>query len=317
MRQDPLFDRCQTFIIIYRKVELQYTFASKLGEHEVLLRKFSCFCETERFAFFLFVVGVPTMATRIDWRKCPGRTVLLEDLNQGTLSLDEIETLPEEAWEMYKDRPEFDDVPFSQFKRQLKAHRDQVRKKQRRIVNSDNDAIALNGDDQRDVAWLHCAAREILLEDLRNGLLSVDEEETSVEEAWNYYRHFEEFLIVPFTQFKRQLKAHREQVTKLVEIAMPQELALMRDRELYPVQKVGRNGVPHFYLTEAAALLRDDVQKDLHAGLTPSAFRATRKEYSFEFCGLTLEKFKQRIYQEIRYRKYCNYLEITRGGKLQ
>jgi len=254
---------------------------------------------------------------RVDWRRCPARAVLLDDLKVGVLSLDAIETSVDEAWEMYREREEFANVPFSQFKRQLKAHREQIRKQKRRIVNGDDDGLVRDGEDQRPVYWLHCAAREILLSDLRNGLLSLSEDEMPTETAFSFYRNFDEFKLVPFKQFERQLKAHREQVAKLVAIALPQEKALVRDREVYPVRQTNRHGKQKFYLTEAAELLRDDIKKDRHAGLTPSQFRATRPEYSFSGCGLNLAEFKQRIYQEIRYRKLCNYHQHMRNILLE
>jgi len=256
------------------------------------------------------------VVANVDWRKCPGRAVILEDLSNGILSLDAIETSTEEAWDLYRDREEFRGVPFSQFKRQLKAHREQVRKRQRKAQHGeelDDPSGEHEGEaDDRNVDWLRCAAREIILEDLREGRLSLLEEETSTEEAWEHYQLLTEFDLVPFLQFKRQLKAHRQQVTKLIEISMPQEYALAHDRKLFPLQGTKRNGEQKFYLTKAAALLRADVKKDLHAGLTPSQFRLKREEYSKRSCGLSLKQFKERIYQEIRYRKYVNWLNMKR-----
>lgn len=249
----------------------------------------------------------------VDWRTCPGRAVLLEDLMIGNLSLDEIETTTADAWELYRYRAEFAGVPFSQFKRQLKAHRDQVRKRQRQQpLNHLNvpDGQAFDEEDNRNVDWLRCAAREILLEDLREGRLSLYESETSTDEAWEHYQQLTDFELVPYIQFKRQLKAHRMQVSKLVELSLPQECALTQHRQLFPIRRTDRNGRPLFYLTDVARLLRQDIHKDLQAGLTPSQFRATRQEYID--CGLTMKEFKERIYQEIRYKKYLNHLEAER-----
>jgi len=242
------------------------------------------------------------------WRQCPGRAVLLDDLRLGILSLDAIDTNAEEAWEIYGPREEFADVPFSQFKRQLKAHRDQVQKQRRR--NGEISRMVVPNDDDVDVDWLRCAAREIMLEDLRTGRLSLNEEETTAEQAWQFYRSLHEFELVPFKQFKRQLKAHRAQVSKLVAISWPQEQALENDRLLHPVRTTNQNGKPLFYLTEAATVLREDIKDDVHAGMTPSQFRRTRRVY--RECGLSMKEFKQRIYQEIRYRKYVNYLNQER-----
>jgi len=62
----------------------------------------------------------------VDWRKCPGREVLLDDLKRGALPLTEEELSTEHAWSFYREMTEFDKIVFSQFKERLKAHRKQA-----------------------------------------------------------------------------------------------------------------------------------------------------------------------------------------------
>jgi hypothetical protein len=66
----------------------------------------------------------------IDWKKSEARAVLIKDLTDGVLPLDDAEVSAEEAWATcYTNLPEFSNVGFEQFKRQLKAHRKQLKEK--------------------------------------------------------------------------------------------------------------------------------------------------------------------------------------------
>ena len=64
----------------------------------------------------------------INWRTSEAKCILIEDLVSGALPLDAKDCSPKLAWEMYKDMPEFSDVPYTQFRDRLNGHRVQVRK---------------------------------------------------------------------------------------------------------------------------------------------------------------------------------------------
>lgn len=66
-------------------------------------------------------------------------------------------------------------------------------------------------------------------------------------------------------------------------------------------------------MTNAKKLLRDDVARGLHKGITPRLFQSSRKEYH----PFKARKFKERIYQEVRYQKFVAYLEDKRKKKLE
>jgi hypothetical protein len=61
-----------------------------------------------------------------DWKKCPGRQVLIDDLQPGGLLFEKPEITAEEAFEFYTTLPEFARVVFSQFKVRLESHREQA-----------------------------------------------------------------------------------------------------------------------------------------------------------------------------------------------
>lgn len=79
----------------------------------------------------------------IDWKNSEAKTVLLKDLHEGVLPLEEHDVSAEDAWNTcYVNLPEFANVNFDQFKRQLKAHRKQVKEKKQ-------------GADSQEAALLH------------------------------------------------------------------------------------------------------------------------------------------------------------------
>ena len=61
-----------------------------------------------------------------------------------------------------------------------------------------------------------------------------------------------------------------------------------------------------FDLTPAKTLLRGDVAQKKHEEMTPQQLKASRPEYH----QFSPDKFRQRIYQEVRRQNYVNYLEL-------
>lgn len=224
----------------------------------------------------------------------------MKDLNNGICPLEEEELTAEDAWETYRLQPQFDGVVFGQFKHQLKAHRAQVIKKQNK--KRGREALEENWVD-----WRRCEGRAILLEDLHNGICPLTEDELSAEEAWlTCYVNLPEFGRVGFEQFKKQLKAHRQQVMKKHVAAVNQGIAFQHDRQIYPEALYYDNGLHIFRHSPAYQLLVSDVENGLHDEMTPKALHATRPEY----LEWDLNIFRQRIYQTVRQKKYINYLEL-------
>jgi ribosomal protein S21 len=58
----------------------------------------------------------------VQWRKCPGREILLEDLEPDGILEDHRHRPAKDLWRFYKTLPEFAGVPFSQFKHQLEIY---------------------------------------------------------------------------------------------------------------------------------------------------------------------------------------------------
>ncbi len=151
-------------------------------------------------------------------------------------------------------------------------------------------------DEPPDIKWRTSAARTIILEDLEETFLPLTELQFTTEDAWRGYRHLPELSLVPFSQFKRQLKAHREQVCVRKETLGEEEAALIQFRMMNPQQKFNNRFEPVFDMMPGKELLRQDIKDGLHLTMCLVDFRNSRPEFG---C-LTRKKFKERVYQEIR-----------------
>jgi hypothetical protein len=163
------------------------------------------------------------------------------------------------------------------------------------------------------INWRNCEAKEIILFDLRSGVLPLTEQELSTAAAWEIYRHLPAFAGPPivYSQFAERLADHCAQIRDRVERAQWDAAAMEFDRLHHPYPAHNGRGEPNFHLSPAGRLLRQDVQANRHRGYFPSEFQTTRPEYMV----FTKKKFKQLLYQAIRHKKYLNFLH-TRGREL-
>ena len=156
------------------------------------------------------------------------------------------------------------------------------------------------------INWRNSIAKQILIEDLEEGFISLSEEQLSPEEAWDLYRPLLEFKNVPFHQFKKQLKAHREQVSIRKERLGLEEAALIQFRTRNPRKTHNNKYKPVFDMMPGKQLLRGDVKDGLHLVFSLRELHHSRPEYA---C-LTPKKFNERVYQEIKRKKYFHHLKL-------
>ena len=158
------------------------------------------------------------------------------------------------------------------------------------------------------VNWRKSEARAVIMQDLEDGVLPVDENACSAEDAFQIYRQYAQFAGIKFDQFKERLKGHREQLQKLHERSNLEAEALACDRQLYPRNTHNQRGEPVFDLSEAKYLLREDVKDKKHTTVTAEALRQSRPQYRvFES-----EIFRRRIKQEVRRQEFVYYLSLKR-----
>lgn len=166
--------------------------------------------------------------------------------------------------------------------------------------------------DDGNVNWRTSGAREILLDDLHRGVLTLDEELMPAEQAWEVYGPMDSFQLVPFKQFKRQLKAHRQQVLKLVTKSTPEYEAFRRDQATQEQFTHYASGRPIFAASSAHKLLKQDVSELFKEAINIGNLHQTRPE----FASWTRAEFTRRVYQEVRYWKFVGYLEAKRTSLL-
>jgi hypothetical protein len=111
------------------------------------------------------------------------------------------------------------------------------------------------------VDWRECDARTVLLDDLQSGVLPLDLNVMSAEEAWEtLYKDDDAFLNIKFDQFKTRLKDHRKQTAQKMLHSISDLEALRRNRLLHPRQAFNHKGEPIFDLSPAKPLLQQDVK---------------------------------------------------------
>lgn len=147
-------------------------------------------------------------------------------------------------------------------------------------------------------------------EDLEPGGILYEQDHITAERAWEFYKNLPEFIQgkVVFSQFKARLADHRNQAKKFNELAERDAMYVANDRIIHEKPTLNCKGELQFNSHPAKDLLREDVGNDLHVGVAPSVLQASRPEY-MEF---SLKVFDQRLRQELRRKKYINYLRADR-----
>ena len=170
------------------------------------------------------------------------------------------------------------------------------------------------------VNWRKHPAREIILNDLNHGGWVFEEieklkvgEELNLALIFALYNHRkpEIFNEIDFEQFrvrmKDYLKKNRERRQR-----SKQEFDWMQEQKLlFPRSLQNHRGEIVFDLHPAKKMLRQDVRNGRHTELTPSQLQDSRTVYQ----AFDRKIFRHRIYQEIRFQKYCNWLEDKRNKK--
>ena len=158
------------------------------------------------------------------------------------------------------------------------------------------------------IAWRNSSPREVLLEDLLPGGILFGKDHVSARECWEFYKSQPGFEVVTYNQFRDRLRDHRKQVSTSYIKSQEEERALTHDRRLFPHQKVNNRGKVVLDMLPARDLLREDITNNRHVGKTPSQFQKTRVEYE----ALNPKIFSRAVYQQIRRRKFVNYLNSKR-----
>ena len=156
------------------------------------------------------------------------------------------------------------------------------------------------------IQWRSSQAKAIVLEDLKNGKLPLNEKKVSAKQAWTVYHELPEFKGVCYKKFKDRLSDHRRAVQKQKSQYEREELAFQHDRIIHPRDEThDRRGKLIFSHHPASNLLCQDLKNGAYPRMTPSELRNSRPEYKL----FSLQVFKERIYQEICLKKFCNWYD--------
>lgn len=230
----------------------------------------------------------------LDWEFSAARATLDADFGTDKLPTEEKKLSVKDAWKHYEHTNDWKGVSYGFFSQKVRALRTKWSRR--------------DGID-----WGKSAARMVILYDLESLRLSTDDDEYPPSEIWEeIYSKLEEFEDVPYWQFEENVIKLRNAYDKSRDKSLQEDLILADDLAKNPTTTHNARGELKFYLTRAKQLLRHDIEKQNHVGLTASEFQETRVEYR----PFKKRKFRERIRQEIRFQKYRNYLEDKRMNKL-
>jgi len=146
-------------------------------------------------------------------------------------------------------------------------------------------------------SWRSSPAKKLL----RKGILSGEFPEGMDAEA--VYGCSTEFRQYPWTNFKTNLTNLRAALKREIERAEKDAANFAVDIQLRPAVAVAAQGYPTWAGSEAARLLKDDVDDGEHLVMTPKALHESRPVYQ----AWPLTVFRNHIQQEIRSRKTQAY----------
>jgi len=161
-------------------------------------------------------------------------------------------------------------------------------------------------EEEVDEEWQHCYARELLVRDLLSGAIPIDSESMKPSDAYlqrpEYVESDPEYRL-----FSSRLRALRKQLTERHDLAAADSAALAHDRQIHPKKTHNYRGEPRWEGSEAERLLREDMDEGKHETMKPMKLYQSRPEYK-QHC-FTVDVFRGHIHQEVRHRKFMNYLE--------
>jgi hypothetical protein len=166
------------------------------------------------------------------------------------------------------------------------------------------------------IDWQKSQAKNVIISDLEDGVLSAYETAVSSEQAWDVYKNLPKFKDICFKQFKERLKDHRKAHMKKLEESIQEEDAFQHDCLLHPHNEThDRRGKLIFDHSPAKDLLCNDIKNGAYPLLSPMELWNLHPEYKL----FDLMTFRQRIFQEIKRNKFINWCEMKweqkEGGK--
>ena len=155
--------------------------------------------------------------------------------------------------------------------------------------------------------WGESYARELLLDDLKQGLVPKTHQPL-IMSTREIFSTRQEYKLYGYKNFYSRLSALREQLGTCDSQADKDKKAFQIYICNYPPDDLCCRGYPHWEGSNAQRQLKADIDNGEHEKLTPYALWAD--ENRSEYRQFPQEVFRWHLYQEIRTRKYHNYLNV-------
>ena len=219
------------------------------------------------------------------WGQSNARQLLIDDILNGIIPLTNAEMMPAVV---YRSRPEYAQYAEKDFPRRLKGVREIC-------IARLNQAPAPAPNIP---AWGHSNARQLLIDDILNGIIPLTNEEMMPSVA---YRSRPEYAQYPESDFPPRLKAVREICKARLNRSVVDTAAYHNDRRFDVRPAQAATGLPRWEGSEAERFLKEDIENELHEQMLPRELFMTRSAY---FEVFTLKVFRGHIAQEVKRRKF-------------
>jgi hypothetical protein len=217
------------------------------------------------------------------WVKSGAKKLLKKDIVEGRVTID---MAPRDVYGM---RDEFMEYELKNFTTNLKNLHAAIENKKDRAV----------------AAWVSSRAKKLLKKDIVEGRVTID------MEAQYVYGTRDEFMEYELKNFTTNLRNLHAAIEKEQDRAVVDSDAYAHDILIHPLILQGPSGYPQWQGSEAARLLKIDIEEEKHKSMKPSDLRNTQEEYK----RFPLKVFRKHIDQEVRSRKDSLYWLIKRNKK--
>ena len=162
---------------------------------------------------------------------------------------------------------------------------------------------------QKERPWQSSCAKELLKQDIRDGVIDDDMDAKVV------YLQRPEYAETEWRLFPGRLKSTRKQVTSNKERAKEDNVIYENTIQRFPANATGitSQGKLRWDGSDAQRLLKVDIDNGMHKTMEAKAFYNTRSEYKvFE-----LSDFRDHIHQEIKRRKFLATFKVCKERNSQ
>lgn len=165
---------------------------------------------------------------------------------------------------------------------------------------------------EKHVLWVASGAQELMDDHLRDGTIPLNRKLMTPPVAYQLSELYKAF---DYVYFRNKLCQARNKCKERGDWAKEDDTDLTHDYKIYPTQSYNAQGKPRWEGSDAEYFLKRDLKKYLKnksKGMKPRDLYKKRPEYHKVF---GLKTFRNHIYQEIKTRKFKNYVKAKKEAK--